>query len=218
MQDLTGVRIYRNPSHGQISRLKRGVLGIRARARFAGSGSGAGGFYEAIYFGERPDWGGQREFGFVRKVNESVDQSLRERVYFYWSTNSNCSIRDNHGYPWCRSSQATTGTREFPGSVPLFAEHFEATEINNVEPSKQYRWVAYLFWASWDSTFKFRVEMWDATYTTQIAAFNADTIAGHVNFGASTTGMDGYVTLATQRIEPVSARGPLIVSSVEIVR
>jgi hypothetical protein len=210
--DLTYDSIYRNPSYGQISSLKNGVYGIRTKAAFEGSGSGSGFFLEAIYFSERPDWAGQREFGFFRNVADA-------RVYFYWSINSNCSAADNRGHPHCRAEQATTDAQEYPAQPPLLPEGVVCVPIDNVDATKQYIWVAYVFWASWDSSYKFRVEMWDNTYTTQIAAFNVDTKVSTANFGATTSGMTGYVNLAAQRLDPFSASSgsQLSVSSVEII-
>lgn len=82
--------------------------------------------------------------------------------------------------------------------------------------------MGYLFWASWESNYKFRVEVWDSTYSTNIAAFNVDTSSGGVNFGATTSGMNGYVTLGTQRDDPsnaLSASGvQLSITSVEIAQ
>jgi len=51
--------------------------------------------YEALYFSERPEWGGQREFGFFRQMQPGASV---DKMFFYWSTNSNCSISDNLGY------------------------------------------------------------------------------------------------------------------------
>ncbi|MFN3326458.1 MAG: hypothetical protein ACK5AZ_23415 [Bryobacteraceae bacterium] len=212
-QDLTGQHIFRYPTYGQSSSLKSGVYGIRTKATFQGSGSSSGGYLiEAIFFGERTDWAGQREFGFFRQVQDVG------RVYFYWSTNSNCSIFDNMGYPWCRTSQAPN-TTENPALAPLAPEHFEAFPIDGLSTSTEHVWLGYLFWASWDSSYKFRVEVWDSSYTTQIAAFNADTINGGVNFGLTTSGMNGYATLTTTRKNPFSASNTqLSVSSVEIAQ
>ena len=200
--DYTNAAIGRNPSYGQISSSKSGVYGILTKATFQGSGTSSGGFFiEAIFFGERVEWAGQREFGFFRPVD------VADTVYFYWSTNSNCSNYDNQGYPWCRTSIAPNAT-ETPSSPPLVAEHFVSEPITGVTTSTEYTWIAYVFWASWDSTYKFRVEQWNSAYTgSVITAFNVDTIDACVNLGLTTSGTSGYVTLAAQRKDPFSAGG-----------
>lgn len=200
--DYSGHTIGRNPSYGQISSSKSGVYGILTKATFQGSGTSSGGFFiESIYFGERVEWAGQREFGFYRPVD------VASTVYFYWSTNSNCSIGDNSGYSWCRTAVAPNST-ETPGSAPLVYEHFVSEPISGVTTSTEYTWVAYVFWASWDSTYKFRVEQWNSAYTgSPITAFNVDTVDAGVNLGLTTSGTSGYVTLAAQRLDPFSASG-----------
>jgi len=100
--DLTGDSPGRNPSYGQTSAQKSAAIGIRPKAAFSGTVSGSSGtMIEAIYFSERRDWAGGREFGFFRQMSPGVNL---DKMYFYWSTNSNCSITDNLGYPWCRTS------------------------------------------------------------------------------------------------------------------
>ncbi|MBI1895807.1 MAG: hypothetical protein HYS04_04620 [Acidobacteria bacterium] len=174
--------------------------------------------YEAIYFGERADWAGEREFGFYRQMSPGA--SL-DKTYFYWSTNSNCSIYDNSNYPWCRTSRAPNATED-PSTAPLVSEYFFPTEITNLTTGTTYYFNGYLFWAGWDSTYKFRVEVWDSTYSTQITAFNVDTSSGGVNYGATTSRMNGYVTLGTQRTDPndalTSSGIQLSVTSVEIAQ
>jgi hypothetical protein len=210
--DLTNMPPYRYPSYGQISNFKSNIIGIRAKAKFDGSGSGDGFFIEAIYFSERQDWAGQREFGFFRNVSED------SRVYFYWSTNSNCSITANMGYPYCRLYQATGG-QEYAAFAPVVAEHFEATAIDNIDTTRQYVWISYVFWAFWDASYKFRVEVWDDTYTAQIAGFNVDTTSDSTSFGVNSSGLSGYITLATQRRDPFyTSNSQLSVTSVETVR
>lgn len=218
--DLTSVNPNRAPSYGQTSSQKSAVIGIRPKAAFSGSVSGsAGTMLEAIYFSERADWAGQREFGFFRQMSPGV--SL-DKMYFYWSTNSNCSIADNSGYPWCRTSQATNNATEDPTMAPLASGYFLPTEITGLTPGTTYYFNGYLFWASWDSTYKFRVEVWDSTYSTQITAFNVDTSSGGVNYGLTTSGMSGYVTVGTQRADPTSALSSsgiqLSVASMEMVQ
>jgi hypothetical protein len=157
--------------------------------------------YESIYFSERRDWAGQREFGFYRQMTPG---SSLDKMYFYWSVNSNCSIEANEDYSYCRATQATGGT-ENPATANLLDELHVATEISGLTAGTPYYFVGYLFWATWDSSYKFRVEVWDSTYSTQIAAFNVDTASAGVNLGASTAGMNGYVTLGTQRADPSNA-------------
>lgn len=126
-----------------------------------------------------------------------------DKIYFYWSTNSNCSINANMNYPWCRTNRATGS--ETPSIPPLVPELDLSTQITGLTTGTTYYFNGYLFWATWDSTYKFRVEVWDSTYTTQITAFNVNTSSGGVNYGATTSGMNGYVTLTTQRQDPNSA-------------
>jgi len=218
--DLTSVNPYRAPSYGQTSSQKSAVIGIRPKAAFSGSVSGSSGtMLEAIYFSERADWAGQREFGVFRQMSPGA--SL-DKMYVYWSTNSNCSISDNLGYPWCRTSQATTSGTEDPRYAPLVSEYLLPTEITGLTPGTTYYFNCYLFWASWDSTYKFRVEVWDSTYSTEITAFNVDTSSGGVNYGLTTSGTSGYVTLGTLRSDPnntLSSSGiQLSVTSVEMVQ
>jgi len=219
--DQTGNHPTRSPSYGQTSSQKSAVIGIRAKANFSGAVSGSSGaMYEVIYFSERADWAGQREFGFSRDMQPGA--SL-DKIYFYWSTNSNCSINYNMNYPFCRTSQATTGSKENPTLAPLAAEYFLPTEITLGRPhGVMYYFIGYLFWASWDSTYKFRVEVWDSTLSTQITAFNVDTSSGGVNYGATTSGMNGYVTLGTLRSDPNNALSQsairLFVNSIEIAQ
>ncbi len=219
--DATGNHPDRKPSYGQTSSQKSAVIGIRPKAAFSGTVSGSSGtMYEAIYFSERVDWAGEREFGFYRQMSPGASPSL-DKMYFYWSTNSNCSIGDNSGYPWCRTSQAPN-TTEDPTTAPLVLEHFIPAEITGLTTGTTYYFNGYLFWATWGSTYKFRVEVWDSTYSTQITAFNVDTSSGGVNYGATTSGMTGYVTLGTQRDDPSNALTSsgiqLSVTSIEMVQ
>ncbi len=219
--DSTGVAIGRPASYGQTSFQKSSVIGIRPKAAYSGTVSGSSGtMYEAIYFSERVDWSGQREFGFSRQMSpgSGVDQ-----ISFYWSTNSNCSTYANvynMGYPWCRTSRAT-GAQENPQSAPLVAEYLLPTQINGLTTGTTYYFKGYIFWATWDSTYKFRVEVWDSTNTIQITAFNVNTSSGGVNYGATTSGMSGYVTATTQRADPNSALtshgAQLSVTSIDII-
>ena len=214
--DLTGTIPYRYPTNGQISFVKPNVYGVRSRAAFTGSGSGQGYGIEAIFVGEREDWAGQREFGFARSLNEP------NTVTFYWSINSNCSQGDNAGYPYCRSYQAPNPpAQENPTNAPLVREELFSFPIYNVNCSVQSMWVGYLFWASWDSSYKFRVEQWDSTYSTPIIGFNVDTTlysnGTPVSLGLTTNGMTGYVNLTATRKPPFSAstNAQLVVGSVE---
>ena len=209
--DSTGGAIYRNASYGQTSSQKASVIGIRPEATFSGTVSGsAGTMYETIYFSERSDWAGQREFGFVRQMSPGASY---DEISFYWSTNSNCGVvgyppsaDNNWGYPLCRTSQAPMPpATEDPTTAPLVAEYFFPTQITGLTTGTAYYYNCYLFWATWDSTYKFRVEVWDSTYSTEITAFNVDTSSGGVNYGATTSGMNGYVTLGTQRADASNA-------------
>lgn len=226
--DLTGVVISRPSSYGQTSSQKFSVIGICPKATFSGTVSGSSGtMYETIYFSERSDWAGQREFGFVRQMSPGVSY---DQVNFYWSVNSNCSAassppsaNNNWGYPSCRTSQAPVpAATENPNTAPLVTEYFFPTQITGLTTGTTYFYNSYLFWATWDSTYKFRVEVWDSTYSTQITAFNVDTSSGGVNYGATTSGMNGYVTLGTQRADGSNALSSsgvqLAVASVQIVQ
>ena len=77
-------------------------------------------------------------------------------------------------------------------------------DIPGLTVGTTYNFVGYLFWATWDLTYKFRVEVWDSTYTTQLSAFNVDTSKDGVGFGMSTSGMHGYATLGTLRLDPTN--------------
>lgn len=101
---------------------------------------------------------------------------------------------------WCRTAVAPNST-EAPGSAPLVYEHFVSEPISGVTTSTEYPWVA-------DSTYKFRVEQWNSSNTgSPITALNVDTVDSGVNFGLTTSGTSGYVTLAAQRLDPFSASG-----------
>lgn len=77
------------------------------------------------------------------------------------------------------------------------------TQINGLTTGTTYYFVGYLFWATWDSTTTFRVEVWNSTYSTQITAFNVDTSSVGVSMGVSTTGMNG--TSRWEHREPTPA-------------
>jgi hypothetical protein len=209
--DLTRQYVFRNPSYGQTSSLKGGVTGIKARAAFPGTvtGDSLSELITTVYFSERQDWAGQREFGFFRLVQQN-------RMFFYWSTNSNCSITANRGYSYCRTARAVGS--EDPRFAPLVSEHFEPAPITGLRSGTSYVLLGYLFRASWDSTYKFRVEVWDSTYTTLITAFNVDT----PGYGATTSGLNGYVTAGILRYDPngvMSQTGTrLTLTSIDIAR
>jgi hypothetical protein len=212
--DLTNNFIYRNPTIGQISFPKSGTYGVRARAAFKGSGSGSGYGIESIYVGERDDWAGQREFGFFRNLSEP------NTVRFYWEINANCSQTANAGYPYCRASQAP-GNAETPGSVALFRDELFSAPFTGVNCSVQSMWVAYVFWASWDMSYKFRVEQWNSSYTVLVNAFNFDMtqydagIMSWINLGLTTSGMTGYMNLAATKANYTASNAQLVVGSVE---
>lgn len=213
--DLTNSTIFRYPTMGQISLPKAATAGVRARAAFKGSGSGSGYGIESIYVGQRDDWAGQKEYGFFRNLSEP------NTVRFYWEFNSNCQQTGNAGYPYCRASQAQ-GNVETPGSVALFRDELFSAPFTGVNCSVQSMWVAYIFWASWDWTYKFRVEQWDSSYTMFINAFNFDmtqydwSIMQNINLDLNTSGMTGYVnTAATKRDYTASSNAQLVLGSVE---
>jgi hypothetical protein len=212
LTDLTPSDPYRSAQNSQQSSAKSGVMGIRAWAKFSGTATGSE-IIETIYFGERQDWAGEREFGFAR-------YAVSGPWFFYWSVNSNCSITANLGYPWCRLYRAVNGASENPGSAPLLGEFLYSASISsNLSVGTEYLFIGYLFWANWDSTYKFRVEVWDSTYTTQISAVNVDSSVGWVNYGATTSGMTGYVNLGTVQSGTATATGvQLSVAEVDIGR
>lgn len=120
------------------------------------------------------------------------------------------------------STSQATNTTEDPTTASLASEYFLPTEVTGLTPGTTYYFVGYLFWATWDSSDKLRVEVWDSTYSVEITAFNVDTSSGGVNYDATTSGMNGYVTSATQRIDPSNALTSsgiqLSVSSIEIAQ
>ena len=155
----------------------------------------------------------------MREMTPNASPSI-DRIYFYWSVNSNCGITGNLGFPFCRTNQAPNAT-ENPASVTFVYEDSLGQEITGLTTGTQYYFNGYLFWANWDSSYKFRVEVWDSAYSTQITAFNLDTSSGGTNYGLTTSGMNGYVTLAAQRsggssLTPSGIQ--LAVSSIEMVQ
>jgi len=98
----------------------------------------------------------------------------------------------------------------------LVAEYLLPTEITGLTTGTTYYFKGWLFWASWDSTYKFRVEAWDSTLSTQITAFNINISSRDVNYGATTSGMTGYVTLGTVRFGTLTSTGAqLSVTSID---
>jgi hypothetical protein len=218
--DSTGGNISRPPTNGQISSLKSSGIGLLAQATFKGTVSysaltSPADLYETFYFTERDDYAGQREIGFVRDQGiNTYYQSSYDITYAYWYTNDNCGVGGgsgpNMGEPWCRTSQAT-GAAEDPGTAwndgDLAATGINYVLITGLTIGTEYIYQAYIFWASWDSTYKLRVEVWDSTFTTQIFASNLDTTNGTDNLNLTTSGTNGYVTLGTVRADPYDKMG-----------
>jgi hypothetical protein len=199
LTDLTLSDPYRPAQNSQQSSAKSGVMGIQTWATFSGTATGSE-VIQTIYFGERQDWAGEREFGFAR-------YAVSGPWFFYWSVNSNCSITANLGYPWCRLYEAVNGASENPNSAPLLGEFLYPISISSgLTVGTEYLFKAWLFWA-WDSTYKFRVEVWDSTGSVNISAYNVDTSVGGTNYGATTSGMTGYVNLGTVQSGTATATG-----------
>lgn len=106
--------------------------------------------------------------------------------------------------------------------MALFRDELFSAPFTGVNCSVQSMWVAYIFWASWDWTYKFRVEQWDSSYTMFINAFNFDmtqydwSIMQNINLDLNTSGMTGYVnTAATKRDYTASSNAQLVLGSVE---
>lgn len=229
--DLTGQTIDRTPAayNTQISSQKSSVIGILAKATFTGnvsysSYSTAADLYQTFFFSERADYAGQREIGFVRDqgVNTYYGNSY-DITYAYWYTNDNCGVGGgsgpNMGYPYCRSVEATEGGTETPGSPSM--GQLAATGINYVlltglTTGTQYNYRAWIFWASWDSTYKLRVEAWDSTFTTEIFSSNIDTTNGTDSLNLTTSGTSGYFTIGTLRSDNPGGTAEMSGSGVEL--
>lgn len=211
--DWTGVAIERPPSIGQISSQKSSALGFLTQAALKGTATTNNSSYEAelyetFYFTERNDYAGQKEIGIARLIRPYTSDDV---TFAYWYTNDNCGLGGgsgpNMGQPNCRTSQATTGATEDPttawGSGQLLAGGYaNYAFFTGLTTGTTYIFQTYIFWASWDSTYKQRVEVWDSTFTTQIYAANIDTTYLGVSLGLTTSGTSGYVTLGTERYDP----------------
>ena len=199
----------------QISSQKSSVIGILAQAAFTGTvGYNAyttpADLYQTFFFSERDDYAGQREIGFVRDQGvNAVLGSPYDITYAYWYTNDNCGVYTgvstdpNMGYPTCRYSEATEGAAESPATAwangDLAETGYNFVLLTGLTTGTQYNYRAWIFWASWDSTYKLRVEAWDSTFTTEIFASNVDTTNGTANLNLTTSGTSGYFTIGTLR-------------------
>jgi hypothetical protein len=228
--DLTGTAIPRPPAIGQISSQKFSAIGFLTKATLNGTVSNGGStnpanMYETFFFTERNDYQGQREIGIARQMSpyaHVIDPSNPgDYTYAYWFTNDNCGTGTSLGYPTistpasCRTSQATGGV-EALGSGPLLQTGYNIDFITGLTTGTQYIFQTYIFWASWDSTYKQRIEVWDSTFTTQIFADNIDTTYLGVSLGLTTSGTSGYVTLGTQRFDPNPPSGTLSQTGVNL--
>lgn len=161
-------------------------------------------------FSERNDYAGQKEIGFARQISPHADDEDDDVTYAYWYTNVNCGFGGgsgpNMGYPYCRDSRATDGAQEVPATAwangDLPAEGYNFEFITGLTTGTKYNFLAYIFWASWDSSYKLRVEVRDSTFTTVIFASNLDTTNLGDSLGITTAGTSGYATVATQRVDP----------------
>ena len=210
--DRTDEPIPRPPSHGQVSSQKSSVIGLLAKAALKGTATTsdndlAAHLYETFYFGERNDYADQKEIGFARQISPYADVDV---TYAYWFTNVNCGLGGgsgpNMGYPYCRDSRATDGAKEDPATAwangDLPATGYNIEFITGLTTGTEYVFQAYIVWASWDSSYKLRVEVRDSTFTTVIFASNLDTTNLGDSLGITTSGTSGYVTLGTQRVDP----------------
>jgi hypothetical protein len=221
--DLTGQAIPRPPAIGQISSQKTSVRGFLTKATLNGTVSNGGSttqadMYETFFFGERNDYQGEREIGFARQMSpyaHAIDSSNSgDYTYAYWFTNVNCGDGNSLGYPsltiagTCRASQATGGVQALgTGALPQgynFAFICGATGACILSPGTTYIFSTYIFWASWDSTYKQRVEIFDSTFTTELYGANLDTSYLGISLGLTDAGTSGYVTVGTQRNDPSS--------------
>lgn len=217
--DRTGEGIPRpEPSIGQVSDPKSSVLGFLTKAAFkkttATTSNGAlpAHIIETAYFSERKDYQGEREIGIARLIRPWTSDDV---MFAYWYTNDNCGLGggsgDNMGQPYCRTSRATNGATENPstawnnGNGQLLAggySNYAFFPYGTIPPGTTYIYQTYIFWASWDSTYKQRVDVFDSGLTTLLWGANIDTSYMGVNLGLTTSGTSGYVTVGTQRFDP----------------
>jgi hypothetical protein len=150
-------------------------------------------------------------------------------LFGYWYTNDNCGPANATGSPTttlsvfasCQTSQAN-GSVQAVGSGPSggsllqvgapagFAFICGPSTTSCAYTGASYVFQTYIFWASWDSTYKQRVEVWDSTFSTPYVGLNLDTTNGSVNLGLTTSGTSGYITVGTELYDP---SGPTISSS-----
>jgi hypothetical protein len=218
--DWTGEYIDRPPSHGQISSQKSSVIGFLVKAAFKGTVgttetppniTHTGDLDEVAFFTERSDYQGQREIGISRIAR--AGPYANDVAFAYWFTNDNCGLGGgsgpNMGYPYCRMSQATTGNTEIPSDAWMngdlvatgYADYAYITGLDTTYTTT-YIFQTYIFWASWDSTYKQRVEVFDSTLTTLLFSANIDTTNLGASLGITTSGTSGYVTVGTERADP----------------
>lgn len=214
------------------------MIGLLATATFNGNVSYStltlpADLYETFFFTEREDYAGQREIGFVRDQGvNTVYQESYDIAYAYWYTNDNCSVGGgsgpNMGEPWCRTSVATGGA-ENPATAwtngDLAATGMNYALITGLTTTgTEYTYQAYIFYATWDSTYKLRVEVWLPGFAGSgpLFAANVDTTNGTDNLNLTTSGTSGYVSVGTVRGDPngvMSGTGvELDVSEVQILQ
>jgi hypothetical protein len=221
--DFTGDPIPRPAAYGQISELKYNLRGLLVKATMSGTASTSNSaveahVYQVAYFTENFNYQGGREIGIARQMSPygSVDVT-----YAYWFTEDNCGLTGyatlygNNGFPFCRVSQTTGGT-ENPTTVAGNGGFIQtgysdfawicgpAPMSCATTPGTEYNYQAYVFWASWDSSYKVRVEVWNSSYTTELYAYNIDTTNLGVSLGISDSGVPGYVTVGTVRADQPS--------------
>lgn len=88
--------------------------------------------------------------------------------------------------------------------------------LTGLTTGTQYNYRAWIFWASWDSTYKLRVEAWDSTFTTEIFASNVDTTNGTDSLNLTTSGTSGYFTIGTLRSDNPGGTAEMSGSGVEL--
>lgn len=159
----------------------------------------------------------------------------RAIIYFaYWYTNDNCGSGTSSGYPTysnpasCQTSQATDsaqtlgsgpaggsllqvgGDDDFICGIPTVTLTSCTTSVPALTGgTTSYILQTYIFYASWNSSYMQRIEVWDSTFTTNYFADNLETTA----LGLTTSGTSGYVTLGTEQWDP---SGTLSSSTVQL--
>jgi hypothetical protein len=219
--DLTGAAIPRPPAIGQVSYLKSSAIGFLTKATLNGTVSNGGShaeanMYETFFLTERNDHQGQKEIGIARQMSpyaHAIDPTHNsgDYLYAYWFTNDNCGAGTSVGYPTI-SLAASCGTSQANGSVKALGSGLQVgynigficgpSTTTCAFTGGTYIFQTYIFWASWDSTYKQRIEIYDSSLSTLLFGDNIDTTYLGVSLGLTTSGASGYVTLGTQRFDP----------------